>query len=1496
MANVGTVKSVTGIVKAISEDGSERLLSVGDSVAENEKIITGDGVIVIAFSDGTVMDLGSNSSVVLNDDVLNQGGEQQATQSQEAAEDEVTALQQALANDPNFDPANLPATAAGTPAAGANGNNGHTVVSIDYLNPEAPVEAGFDTVGINAGFLQPDEELLLDIGEPLNPVAVEPEAAVVINGELGYFKEDTANDVTLSASTADSTDELTSLTLSGLTGWSLDGADITALVALADVDTAVFAGGTLTITFVSGVESFNYTALTLTPPADTDADTAVVLTANVQDKTDNSVTNTKVVNDTFEVDAILDDSIDVSSTQTDGTEAVGAQTLSLGLDGSAINPFTGSGNGGEDTDGSESGTVTLTLSSALVADASLSLAGGYAGSVIITDGGDADETTFALSGWTNTADLAAAIDALQVTLPGGFDGDVTGNLAWSFADAGLGGTENDLTDNSDSGNTDFTVSVNPGEVTPTASVTVGEETNVVLEDGSIDVLIEAAAGDATDELTGVTVTLPADWSATDGVNSYTGTFELSASGQSFSQVLTVTPGGEDTDVDGAITAVAHAQDMTDNSVTADSSEASGTVVIDTVLDEAVDVADGSNTGNAESASIEVHSLNLAGTVVSPYGQTDGAPADSTETGTASINNLTTGAVLGTWDGATFTATALTFTGTAGEVDAWLESLAVQVAAGFEGSITGDVSVTFTDTATADGNPDTVNDTYTDTASFTVEVEPGQVAPTASVTVGEETNVVLEDGSIDVLIEAAAGDATDELTGVTVTLPADWSATDGVNSYTGTFELSASGQSFSQVLTVTPGGEDTDVDGAITAVAHAQDMTDNSVTADSSEASGTVVIDTVLDEAVDVADGSNTGNAESASIEVHSLNLAGTVVSPYGQTDGAPADSTETGTASINNLTTGAVLGTWDGATFTATALTFTGTAGEVDAWLESLAVQVAAGFDGSIGGDVSVSFTDTATADGNPNTVNDAYTDTASFTVEVIDSVPSNPVNDLITVEEESIPGFNGNDEADGLSYTINGTFSDNADWGVDGFGGIVSVNGVTPSSDTININNSNWTLTVNATTGSYTFTLLSNINSTPFGDNLEGTNDLPIFNVIGQDGDGSQIGFGLEVGIVDDIPTITATQPDEATYEFTITNHDEVSSAGHHNSYGYYIKDATGAPTTGVVVWDDVHDADTVPVTVSGFTPDQIGFFIIPNGENNNTGLDDNTPVTFKFVDGSGVEVPVGTTGGQWQAFSDAGSTALSGTGSHVFFDNADLNSDAQDHAVDNGLIGNQNWEDLLIPNGDGDFNDVNINVEWNLVTAAPLTVDETELADDSELTTASATMNVAGSFDISPGADGLGSVTYVLGLVSQGVDSGLVDTLSEESILLRTTVDGDVEGYVADGVVFTLNVEANGDVTLTQLRAVVHGNPEDYDEAVTAATIADGLIALTATVTDSDGDTAYDSIDVGALIAFEDDGPKSLNPTTSHLKDMATSPDVVQLLNFAAGADGVEAVVFDT
>lgn len=163
MANLGVVKSTTGIVRAIAENGTERILSVGDSVAENERIITGDGEAVITLPNGAEKNLGNNSSVALNEDA------------QQDALDEVAAIQAALANNPDFDPSDLPATAAGNAAAGGAGNEGHSIVSVDYLNPEMEPISGFETGGQTPEFLQPEvdpgEELLLNINTNDTPVA-----------------------------------------------------------------------------------------------------------------------------------------------------------------------------------------------------------------------------------------------------------------------------------------------------------------------------------------------------------------------------------------------------------------------------------------------------------------------------------------------------------------------------------------------------------------------------------------------------------------------------------------------------------------------------------------------------------------------------------------------------------------------------------------------------------------------------------------------------------------------------------------------------------------------------------------------------------------------------------------------------------------------------------------------------------------------------------------------------------------------------------------------------------------------------------------------------------------------------------------------------------------------------------------------------------------------------------------------------------------------------
>jgi hypothetical protein len=1394
---IGTVKTVVGEVKAVDPSGTERLLQAGDKVYPNETIMTAVGALVlIEFINGTHLDLPSASQIVLDSEVfdpslLSEGGG--------VAGEGLTAeqIQEMIAR--GEDPTAIAeATAAG---AGAGDEGGASFIVVGFNDSRGAVTSGFNTIGIpgpeSTTFteLPPVEDEPLEIVLPVPGVTVigekRPDGGIVTKS-VNLGEDDGSSFIHIDAAT-NSGSHLTQIVLSGLKpGWTYDFSTLDTDGA-GPITVTLNPDGTVTVSGLSGTSySAEFSAL---PRTDDDADLGII-TAVLTAASNADPTRTATASDSTQVtvNAVLDEALrfgldgtDDNAYSNNGPELAGTQTLSLGINAaSMISPY--GQTDGAPADASESGSaiVTMTLPAGVVLSST-------AGTV--TDNGDGTFNVAPTGGNT----MADAINGLQVQVPDGFDGTINGSVTVSYTDALSGDVELTLADNSYADTATFSLTVAPGRVNPTAGVQVGDESNVIPEDGSIAVTITASAGDATDELTGVTVTLPSGWTASDGVNSYSGTFTLLASGQTFSQLLAVTPGGEDTDVDGNITAVAHAQDSATPGVTADSAPASGTVVIDTIVDEAVNVGNGTNSGS-EIASAQVFDLNLSASVISPYGQTDSAPADATESGSATVTvTLPAGVLLGTWDGVnagSFTATNTAFSGTPAQTAAWLESLAVRVSAGYDGTVSGSVSVTYSDAPTADGNPSTANDSYTDTATFNVTVAGGTVTPSAAVNVNNGSNVVLEDGTIPVTVTANAGDATDELTGVTITLPAGWSAVYNGTTYTGTFVLAASGQSFTGTLQVTPGGEDTDVDGTITAVANARDISNPGVTVNGAPATGTVIVDTVVDEAVNVGNGTSSGT-ESASAQVFDLNLTASVISPYGQTDGAPVDATESGSATVTvTLPAGVELGTWDGVnagSFTATNTTFTGTAAQTAAWLESLAVRVPAGYDGTVSGSVSVTYSDAPTADGNPNTANDSYTDTAtfnvtvssgvtpptvgtdiqgpylvikedgtgtyhvtvtadatdritqiqvgnlpagatitgddggsynsgtgvytvngvhqsliltvlvsgaadsdvdlgtttytataadisnpgttatnstsatvmvdaildqygnvstsaqpdanetagsqtlslgatmsidsagfigslaggadtdgsesitvtlalanplpagvtlsstagtvtmidathysvtganlaaavnglqvtvpgafdgtisgmisthavdagangveattadnvkddsaSFSVTIIDGAPSNPVNDSITVEEESIPGIGGNNEADGFNYTVSGTFANNANWGTDGFGGIVSVNGVTAVGGVITVNdvNGDWTLVVQATgpnAGNYTFTMLDNL----IGPNTAGENtvNLPTFNVIGQDGDGSQIGFDLNVGVIDDVP-----------------------------------------------------------------------------------------------------------------------------------------------------------------------------------------------------------------------------------------------------------------------------------------------------------------------------------------------------------------------------------------
>lgn len=164
----------------------------------------------------------------------------------------------------------------------------------------------------------------------------------------------------------------------------------------------------------------------------------------------------------------------------------------------------------------------------------------------------------------------------------------------------------------------------------------------------------------------------------------------------------------------------------------------------------------------------------------------------------------------------------------------------------------------------------------------------------------------------------------------------------------------------------------------------------------------------------------------------------------------------------------------------------------------------------------------------------------------------------------------------------------------------------------------------------------------------------------------------------------------------------------------------------------------------------------------------------------------------------------------------------------------------------------------------------------DDSSFGTDDST-SFAGLFSSSYGADGAGSVDYVLGIKGTGQNSTLVDTLSGHGVFLYMDGD-DVVGKVGSSLttadsngaeVFRISVDASGNVTLDQSRAVVHGDPNASNESVSMS--AADLVTLTATVSDSDTDSASQVANIGTSFSFLDDEPTMtghVNPADNYVQ----------------------------
>ncbi|WP_460056550.1 DUF5801 repeats-in-toxin domain-containing protein [Pseudomonas sp. S2_D06] len=224
-------------------------------------------------------------------------------------------------------------------------------------------------------------------------------------------------------------------------------------------------------------------------------------------------------------------------------------------------------------------------------------------------------------------------------------------------------------------------------------------------------------------------------------------------------------------------------------------------------------------------------------------------------------------------------------------------------------------------------------------------------------------------------------------------------------------------------------------------------------------------------------------------------------------------------------------------------------------------------------------------------------------------------------------------------------------------------------------------------------------------------------------------------------------------------------------------------------------------------------------------------------------------------------------------------------------------------ITDGDGDSALATLNIGQNLVfkddgpsitttgVEPTLTVDETVLATD-------ATQSFAANFNSAFGADGAGTLTYALGVVAGA--SGLIDTASGQAVNLSlngTVVEG--RTALSDLLVFTVSVAANGNVTLDQIRAVVHPDATNPDDSTSLT--SDNLVTLTATITDKEGDSALATLNIGQNLVFKDDGPSitttGVEPTLTVDETVLATNDTQSFaanFNSAFGADGAGTLTY--
>lgn len=145
-AEVGTIKVVIGDARVIGVDGVARAACVGEKVHAREILETAaNAVVQIQLADGRLLDMGRNSTLALDENLLGPA----RTGAAASPADDVAAVQAAIAA--GADPSQVAAATAagGTPGAGGD-NEGHdSVIVMGQANSTGQVNSGVDTLPIS---------------------------------------------------------------------------------------------------------------------------------------------------------------------------------------------------------------------------------------------------------------------------------------------------------------------------------------------------------------------------------------------------------------------------------------------------------------------------------------------------------------------------------------------------------------------------------------------------------------------------------------------------------------------------------------------------------------------------------------------------------------------------------------------------------------------------------------------------------------------------------------------------------------------------------------------------------------------------------------------------------------------------------------------------------------------------------------------------------------------------------------------------------------------------------------------------------------------------------------------------------------------------------------------------------------------------------------------------------------------------------------------------